>query len=99
MRFYSDSEIELLIEDLTEAALEAIEQAAAEAARAAYLEGVEREAEVLRETARHQAEALRFRNEAEQLRRAGIRNGILIGVLSFIGGVLIGVTGTLIIIR
>jgi len=89
----------LLIEDLTEAALEAIEQAAAEAARAAYLEGVEREAEVLRETARHQAEALRLRYEAEQLRRAGIRNGILIGVLSFFGGVLIGVTGTLIITR
>jgi hypothetical protein len=89
-RFYSDSEIELLIEDLTEAALEAIELAAAEAARAAYLDGVEREAELLREAARGQAEAARLRNETEQIRRTGIKNAVIAGIICFAGGLVTG---------
>jgi len=71
---------------LTEAALEAIEQAAGEAARAAVLSMVEREATMLRENQR-------LRLEAEALRR----NKLLIGVISFIGGLFVGITGTLII--
>ena len=73
----------MLIEDLTEAALEAIEKAAAEAARAAFLQSLEREAAAIRE-------AQRLRNEAEMLRRAGIRNNVLIGVLCFVGGLAVG---------
>jgi hypothetical protein len=42
--FYTDSEIDLLIDDLSEAAKEAIEKAAAEAAKAAALAALEREA-------------------------------------------------------
>jgi len=89
----------LLIDDLTVIALEAIEQAAGEAARAAFLQSLEREAEAIREAARQQAEAQRLRSEAEILRRAGIRNNILIGVLCFIGGLAVGVVGTVLIIK
>jgi len=67
MRFYSDLEVELLIDDLTVIALEAIEQAAGEAARAAFLQNLEREAEAMREAARQQAEVFRLRSEAEIL--------------------------------
>jgi len=99
MRYYSDLEVELLIDDLTVIALEAIEQAAGEAARAAFLQSLEREALAMQEAARQQAEVLRLRNEAEILRRAGIKNNILIGVLCFIGGLAVGTVGTILIIR
>jgi len=91
-RYYTDLEIDLLIDDLTIAALEAIEQAAGEAARAAFLQSLEREAEVLRENQR-------LRNEAEILKKAGIRNNVLIGVLCFVGGLAVGVVGTVLIIK
>jgi hypothetical protein len=98
-RYYTDLEVDLLIDDLTVIALEAIEQAAGEAARAAFLQSLEREAEAMREAARQQAEVFRLRNEAEILRRAGIRNNVLIGVLCFIGGLAVGVVGTVLIIK
>ena len=82
----------MLIEDLTEAALEAIEKAAAEAARAAFLQSLERETAASRE-------AQRLRNEAEILKRAGIRNNVLVGVLCFVGGLAVGVVGTVLIIK
>ena len=91
-RYYTDLEIELLIDDLTIAALEAIEQAAGEAARAAFLQSLEREAEVLRENQR-------LRNEAEILKKAGVKNNVLIGVICFIGGLAVGITGTILIIK
>jgi len=71
---------------LTEAALEAINTAAGEAARSAFIASLEREATVMRENQR-------LRSEAETLRS----NRLLIGVISFIGGLFVGVTGTLII--
>ena len=98
-RYYSDSEIDLLIDDLTVAALEAIEQAAGEAARAAFLASLEREAAAMREAARQQAEALRWQNEAEIIRKAGIKNNILVGVICFVGGLFVGVAGTIAITR
>ena len=91
MRYYSDLEVELLIDDLTVIALEAIEQAAGEAARAAFLQSLEREAEAMREAARQQAEAQRLRSEAEILRRAGIRNAVITGIVCFLGGLVIGI--------
>ena len=98
-RYYSDSEIDLLIDDLTVAALEAIEQAAGEAARAAFLASLEREAAAMREAARQQAEALRWQNEAEIIRKAGLKNNILVGVICFVGGLFVGVAGTIAITR
>ena len=89
-RYYSDLEVELLIDEISEAALEAIEQAAGEAARAAVLAMLEREAAALR-----QAQLLRL--EAEQMRKAGIKNVVITGLVCFVGGLFIGVGGTLII--
>jgi len=91
MRFYSDLEVELLIDDLTVIALEAIEQAAGEAARAAFLQSLEREAETMKEASRQQAENQRLRNEAEIFRRAGIRNAVITGIVCFVGGLVIGI--------
>jgi len=91
-RYYTDLEIDLLIDDLTAAALEAIEQAAGEAARAAFLQSLEREAAALHE-------AQRWRNEAEMLKRIGIRNNVLIGVICFVGGLAVGIVGTVLISR
>jgi len=82
-RYYTDSEIELLIDELTEAALEAINQAAGEAARAAFLSSLEREAEVLRENQQ-------LRVETEMLRKAGFRNCVISGIVCFAGGLIAG---------
>jgi len=92
-RYYSDLEeilisVDLLIDELTEAALEAIELAAGEAARAAFMASLEREAAALRE-------AQRWRLEAETVRQAGIKNSFLVGAVCFIGGLVVGVFGTL----
>ena len=82
----------MLIDELTIVALEAIEQAAGEAARAAFLASLEREAEALRE-------AQQWRNEAETIRRVGIKNNFIVGAICFIGGLVVGVFGTLAITR
>ena len=97
MKRYSDYEIDLLIDDLTEAALEAIEQAAGEAAKAAVLSMVEREAEALQaelamrrdmELWRMEAEA--YKQEIVKTKRNGIRNAIIVGLSCFIGGSILG---------
>ena len=61
MRYYSGSDIDLLIEEIREAAYETIELAAGEAAKAALLESVEREAAALREASGWRMEAPRSR--------------------------------------
>jgi hypothetical protein len=101
-RLYSDLEIDLLIDDLSEAAYQAIERAAAEAARAAALAALEREAAALREAARQEAEAQRWRVEAETnlqgiqaAKRAGRKNAVIAGLACFLGGLVFGVGGTL----
>ena len=96
-RLYSDLEIDLLIEDLSTAAEEAIERAAAEAAKAAALASLEREAAAIREAARQQAEAIRWQSEAEAAKRNEIKNTVIAGVVCFLGGLAVGVGGTLII--
>ena len=80
---YSDSEIDRLINELTAAAEEAIERAAAEAAQAAALALVEREATALQEV-RH------WREEAEALKKAGIKNALITGLVCFFGGLVAG---------
>ena len=96
--------MDLLIDNISEAAYEAIEMAAAEAARAAALAALEREAAALREAARREAEAQRWRREAEanlqaiaEAKRAGRKNAVIAGLVCFLGGLAFGITGTLII--
>jgi hypothetical protein len=97
MRYYSDLEIELLIEEITQAAHEAIEQAASEAAKAALLSSLEREVAIMRDVQRWRLEAeanyLAF-NEAKRTGRKNTMLGVLIGIVS---GLVIGTAGTLII--
>jgi hypothetical protein len=102
MRFYSDLEVDLLIEEITLAALEAIEQAASEAARAAILASLERETYAIREAWQQQAEALRWRLEADlqrqavtQAKQAGRKNTLLAAVIGILGGLALGVGGTI----
>ena len=102
MRLYSDSEVELLIDEISAAALEAIEQATGEAAKAAVLSVVEREAAAIHEAALQQAEALRWRMEAErqtkavtETRRKGIKNAIIAGVACLFSGLVVGIGGTI----
>ena len=103
-RLYSEYEIDLLIDALTEAAHEEIQKAAAEAAKEAVLSVIEREAAAMREATLQQAEALRWRLEAErqmkavkETKRAGIKNAIIAGAVCLFGGLAVGIGGTLII--
>ena len=104
MRYYSDLEIDLLIDEITVAAREAIDQAAAEAARAASLAMLEREAAAIREAAEQRAEAQRWQIQAEinlqqitQTRREGRKNTILGVAIGILGGLALGVGGALFI--
>jgi regulator of protease activity HflC (stomatin/prohibitin superfamily) len=90
MKRYSDYEINILIDELTEAALEAIEQAAGEAAKAAALAMLEREAAALQEAAYQQAEALRWRLQTEEMKKAGVKNVVISGLVCLAGGLIAG---------
>ena len=94
----------MLINELSAVAVESIEKAAAEAARAVSLAAVEREAELLqarasalRDVSYYQAEAFRWRTEAEtglqqivQVKKSGVKNVLLSGIICFIGGLFVG---------
>jgi hypothetical protein len=65
---------------------------------------LEREAAAIREAAHQQAEAYRWRMEAElrqqaikEAKRNGMKNAIITGVICFIGGLAVGAGGILII--
>jgi len=96
---YSDYDIDTLIEDLTTAAHEAIEQATAEGARAAALALLEREAEALQAQAALVREAEQLKNEVDTAKRAGVKNAIIAGLVCLIGGVGVGIAGTILISR
>ena len=96
MRYYSDLEIDWLIDEITQAAYEAIEQAAGEAARAAFLESIEREAAAIRETQRWRLEAENYLLEIQSIRKAGRKNIIFAVSVGILGGFVIGTAGTLI---
>ena len=90
-RLYTDLEVDQLIDEISQAALEAIEQAAGEAA-------------ALREAAHQQADATRWRIEAEirqqtikETKKAGTKNAVIVGLVCFLGGLAVGIGGTLII--
>jgi hypothetical protein len=76
----------LLIEDLTGAAHEAIEKAAAEAARAAALASLDREMAAM-------AEAQRLHSENNRLKQSRVKTAVVTGVVCFFGGLAIGAGG------
>ena len=89
-RRYSEYEMDTLIEDLTGAEREAIEQAAAEAARAAALASLERELAAV-------SEAQRLQGENSRLKQSRVKTAIVTGVICFFGGLAVGAGGVLII--
>jgi hypothetical protein len=97
MRLWSDLEVDLLIDEISEAALEAIEQAAGEAAKAAVLSMVEREAAMFQEVQHWRLEAENLSQEITQARQIARKNTVLGIVFGILGGLAVGVTGTLII--
>ena len=90
MKRYSELEVDTLIEDLTGTAHEAIEQAAAEAARAAALASLERELAAV-------AEAQRLHSENSRLKKSRVKTAVITGVICFFGGLAVGAGGVLII--
>jgi hypothetical protein len=76
-------EVQGMIEELTETAKEAIETAAAEAARAAVLASLEREVRAVKE-------AEHWEKEYRRARRNGVKNAVLAGVICFLGGFVVG---------
>jgi hypothetical protein len=82
-RQYSELEVDTLIEDLTGAAHEAIEQAAAEAARAAALASLNREMAAT-------AEAQRLHSENSRLKQSKVKTAVVTGVICFFGGLAVG---------
>jgi hypothetical protein len=97
MRYYSDLEIELLIEEITQAAHKAIEQAASEAAKAALLSSLEREVAIMREAQRWRLEAEADYLAISEAKRAGRKNTLLAALIGIVSGLVIGTAGTLII--
>ena len=91
-RQYSEYEVDTLIEDLTGAAHEAIEQAAAEAARATALASLERELAAV-------SEAQRLQGENNRLKQSRVKTAVITGVVCFFGGLAIGAGGGLYPIR
>jgi hypothetical protein len=82
--------MDTLIEDLTTAAREAVEQAAAEAARAAVLASLEREAAAM-------AEAQRLHSENSRLRQSRIKTAVVTGLVCFLGGAALSAGGIAIV--
>jgi len=80
----------LLIDEISEAAYEAIEQAAGEAAKAAILSMLEREAAALRAQAELSKEVEKLKTEAAREKKAGRKNAVLTGVICLISGFVIG---------
>jgi hypothetical protein len=85
-RRYSELEVNTLIEDLTAAAEEAIERAAAEAARAAMLASLDREMAAI-------WEAQRLQGENSRIKQSGVKAAVITGVICFFGGLAIGAGG------
>jgi len=96
-RLYSDLEVETLINEVSQAAFDAIEQAAGEAAKAATLASLEREAAALREAARWRIEAEIRQETIKATKKAGTKNAVIVGLVCFLGGLAVGIGGTIII--
>jgi len=84
MRLYSDLEIEMLIDDISKAALESIDKAAGEAAKVAVLDFIEREAAALKE-------AERLRLEIETVKKKLVKTAVITGAVCFLSGFAAGI--------
>ena len=89
-KFYSDLEVNRLIDELTEAAHEAIELAAGEAARAAMLSSLERETAALREAQRWRIQAETNALAIKEAKKKGINFAIIVGAVCLLGGFAVG---------
>ena len=89
-RLYSDSEIESLIDEISAAALEAIEQAAGEAAKAAILSVIEREAEALREAEKWRIQADINALAVKEVKKSGVKNTVIAALIGILGGFAVG---------
>lgn len=90
--FYTQDDIDFLVDTLSEAAYEAIELAAEEAARAAYLENLEREAQAVREAQRLIIENDLQKQVLSTAKRTGIKNAVITGIICFLSGFLLGMS-------
>jgi len=70
--------------------LEAIEQAAGEAAKAAVLSVIEREAAALHEATRWRLEAERQKQNVKETKKAGTKNAVITGLACLLGGLAVG---------
>jgi len=82
--------VDILIDEISEAAYEAIELAAGEAARAAFLEGLEREAAALREAQRWKSQAENNFLEIQAAKNTGRKNTLIAALIGILGGLVIG---------
>jgi hypothetical protein len=76
---FSELEVKTLIDDLTQAAEEAIKRAAAESAKAATLASLEREANAI-------AEAQKWNREYMQMKAGRVKNAVMAGLIGFVSG-------------
>jgi len=81
----------MLIDEISEAAMEAIEQAAGEAAKAAVLYVIEREAAALREVEKWRVQAEINAVAVKDAKKAGIKNAVITGVISLLSGFITGI--------
>jgi ABC-type transporter Mla maintaining outer membrane lipid asymmetry permease subunit MlaE len=81
-----------LIDEVSEAALEAIEQAAGEAAQVATLASLEREAAAYREADRWRVQAEINELTVKQAKKAGVKNAVIAGLICLISGFVVGMT-------
>jgi hypothetical protein len=97
MRLYTDLEVDILIDDISQAAYEAIEQAAGEAAKAAILAGLERETTAIREAQHWRLEAELRQKTITETKKAGVKNAVITGLVCFVSGLAVGAGGVIII--
>jgi hypothetical protein len=90
MRRHNDYEVDTLIEELTVAAVAAIEQAAGEAAKAAALASVEREASIVQAQALAVRDTALLQGENRRLKQGRAKTAIVTGVVCFLGGFAVG---------
>jgi ABC-type transporter Mla maintaining outer membrane lipid asymmetry permease subunit MlaE len=80
----------VLIDEISAAALEAIEQAVGEAAKAAALSVIEREAEALREAQKWRIQAEINALAVKEAKKAGVKNTVIAVLIGIIGGFAVG---------
>jgi hypothetical protein len=83
MKFYNETEVKEIINELSAAAEEAIEKAAGEAAKAAVLASLERELSAV-------SEAQRWQGKYQDTKRKGVTTAVIAGVICLFGGIAVG---------